>query len=55
VVEHLGLPADLADGALRLSLGWCTTTAEVDHASAAIAGAVAALGPARAATDSAAR
>ena len=32
VVRALGLAPDLADGALRLSLGWCTTEAEVDHA-----------------------
>ena len=32
VVRALGLAPDLADGSLRLSLGWCTTEAEVDHA-----------------------
>lgn len=32
VIAALGLPAELEDGALRLSLGWCTTDEEIDHA-----------------------
>lgn len=32
VLAAMGIPAELAAGALRLSLGWCTTEAEVDHA-----------------------
>jgi cysteine desulfurase len=43
VVTALGVPDDLADGSLRLSLGWCTTGAEVDHAAAKIPAAVHAL------------
>jgi cysteine desulfurase len=43
VISALGVPEDLADGALRLSLGWSTTEDEVDHAIAVIPGAVAAL------------
>jgi cysteine desulfurase len=27
----MGVPRELAGGALRLSLGWSTTDAEVDH------------------------
>jgi cysteine desulfurase len=43
VVEALGLPPGLADGALRLSLGWSTTDDEVDHASAVVAETIASL------------
>ena len=35
VLEAMGVPADVA--ALRCSLGWCSTTAEVDRAVAAVA------------------
>jgi cysteine desulfurase len=40
VVEVLGLPAGLDEGALRLSLGWCTTDAEIDHALAVVPPAI---------------
>lgn len=40
VVEALGLPAGLDEGALRLSLGWCTTDAEIDHALAVVPKAI---------------
>jgi cysteine desulfurase len=43
VVTALGVPRDLADGSLRLSLGWCTTESEVAHAASVIPAAVAAL------------
>jgi cysteine desulfurase len=43
VLAALDLPLDLVDGALRLSLGWTTTDADVRHAVAVIPGAVAAL------------
>ena len=36
----MGVAPELAAGALRLSLGWCTTDAEVDHALAVIPAAV---------------
>jgi len=40
VLAAMGLPRELANGALRLSLGWCTTEAEVEHAITAITRAV---------------
>jgi cysteine desulfurase len=40
VVEAMGVPDGLADGSLRLSLGWCTTDDEVDHALATIPAAI---------------
>ena len=43
VLAAMGVPRDLAFGSLRLSLGWSTTDAEVDHALAAIPAAVARL------------
>jgi len=43
VLAAMGVPRDLAFGSLRLSLGWSTTDAEVDHALAAIPPAVARL------------
>lgn len=36
VLAAMGVPADQARGALRLSLGWSTTDGDVDHALAAI-------------------
>jgi len=36
VLLALGVPPDLAKGAVRLSLGWSTTDAEIDHALAVI-------------------
>lgn len=43
VLAALGVAPDVARGALRLSLGWSSTDAEVDHALAAIPAAVARL------------
>jgi cysteine desulfurase len=43
VLAAMGVPADRAAGALRLSLGWTTTDAEVDRALAVIPAAVARL------------
>ncbi len=43
VLAAMGVPRALAYGSLRLSLGWTTTGAEVDHALAVIPGAVAQL------------
>jgi cysteine desulfurase len=43
VLAAMGVPGDLARGALRLSLGWSSTEADVDRAVAAVAGAVARL------------
>ena len=40
VLAAMGVPADLRNGSLRLSLGWSTTDAEVDHALAVIPPAV---------------
>ena len=40
VLEAMGVPADLRNGSLRLSLGWSTTDAEIDHALAVIPPAV---------------
>jgi cysteine desulfurase len=43
VLAAMGVDPAAARGALRLSLGWCTTDAEVDLAASAIPGAVASL------------
>ena len=43
VLAAMGVPADAARGALRLSLGWPSTDADVDHALAAVPAAVARL------------
>lgn len=43
VLAAIGVDPALAKGSLRLSLGWSTTEAEVDHALAVIPGAVAQL------------
>lgn len=43
VLAAMDVPADQARGALRLSLGWTTTDADVDHALAVIPAAVARL------------
>jgi cysteine desulfurase len=43
VVEALGLGPSLHDGALRLSLGWCTSAEEIDHAIAVVPAAVRSL------------
>jgi len=43
VLAAMGIAAPRARGALRLSLGWCTTEAEIDHAAAVIPTAVARL------------
>lgn len=43
VAVALGLPSELRQGTLRLSLGWTTTDAEVDHAIAVVGRAVADL------------
>jgi cysteine desulfurase len=43
VMEALGLPPEYLAGALRLSLGYATTEADVDRAAEVIPGAVAAL------------
>jgi cysteine desulfurase len=40
VLMAMGVPADVAAGSLRLSLGWASTDAEVDHALATIPAAV---------------
>lgn len=40
VLTAMGIPAELAAGALRLSLGWASTDADVDHALVAIPPAV---------------
>jgi cysteine desulfurase len=40
VLEARGVPADLRNASLRLSLGWSTTDAEIDHALAVIPPAV---------------
>ena len=40
VVEALGVTPDWGHGALRLSLGWSTTDAEIDHALAVIPAAI---------------
>lgn len=45
VIDALGVAPDWAPGALRLSLGWCTTDEEIDHALAVIPEAVAQLRP----------
>jgi cysteine desulfurase len=39
----MGVPAARADGALRLSLGWCSTDADVDAALDSVPAAVARL------------
>lgn len=44
VLAAMGVPSDVAAGALRLSLGHTTTDADVDHALAVIPDAVARLG-----------
>lgn len=41
VLTAMGAPPALARGALRLSLGWCSTDADVDHVLAVLPGAVA--------------
>ena len=43
VLAAMGVPRQLAAGSLRLSLGWTTTEADVDHALRAIPAAVAQL------------
>jgi cysteine desulfurase len=43
VLAALGVDPSLAKGSLRLSLGWTTTVAEIDHALAVIPAAVAQL------------
>jgi cysteine desulfurase len=43
VLAAMGVPRELAGGALRLSLGWSTTDAEVDHALRVVPAAVARL------------
>ena len=43
VLAAMGVPRALAYGSLRLSLGWTTTEADVDHALEVIPGAVAGL------------
>jgi cysteine desulfurase len=40
VLAAMGVPAEPARGALRLSLGWCSTEADVDHALRAVPAAV---------------
>jgi len=40
VLAAMGVPAELRNGSLRLSLGWSTTEAEVDHALAVVPAAV---------------
>ena len=44
VLAAMGVPDDLAEGSLRLSLGWCSTDADVDAALREIPAAVARLG-----------
>ena len=46
VLVAMGVPEEEARGALRLSLGWCSTDADVDAALAAVPAAVARLRPA---------
>jgi cysteine desulfurase len=43
VLAAMGVPAERSRGALRLSLGWTTTDADIDHALATIPAAVAHL------------
>ena len=43
VLAAIGVPDEVAAGALRLSLGWCSTGADVDAALAAVPAAVAQL------------
>ncbi|MBX3312904.1 MAG: cysteine desulfurase [Actinobacteria bacterium] len=43
VLGAMGVAPEAAEGSLRLSLGWCTTAEEVDHALAVIPAAVAQL------------
>jgi cysteine desulfurase len=43
VLEAMGVPAARADGALRLSLGWCSSDADVDAALDSVPAAVARL------------
>jgi cysteine desulfurase len=43
VLAAMGIPAERSRGALRLSLGWTTTDADIDHALATIPAAVARL------------
>ena len=43
VLTAMGVPPDLAAGSVRLSLGWCSTPADVDHALAVLPRAVARL------------
>ncbi len=40
VLAAMGVPKELAGGAIRFSLGWSTTPAEIDHALEAVAAAV---------------
>jgi cysteine desulfurase len=40
VLAAMGVPAELRAGSLRLSLGWTTTDAEIDHALAVVPSAV---------------
>ena len=40
VLAAMGVPKELAGGAIRFSLGWSTTAAEIDHALAAVPAAV---------------
>lgn len=51
VLAALGMPPGLAAGALRLSLGWCSTTADVDRALDVVPVAVARLRTAGAAAS----
>jgi cysteine desulfurase len=43
VLDAIGIDPVLARAALRLSLGWCSTDADVDHALAVVPAAVAQL------------
>jgi cysteine desulfurase len=43
VLAAMGIPAERSRGALRLSLGWTTTDADIDHALATVPAAVARL------------
>jgi cysteine desulfurase len=43
VLAAMGVPAERSRGALRLSLGWTTTEADIDHALATVPAAVARL------------
>ena len=47
VLTALGIPADVARGSLRLSLGRTTTDAEIDRAAAVIPATIARLAAAR--------